>query len=290
MIKKIILITLFFCVSVSFVQAQTQATTPTPAPAPAPAQSPLIDGRKITSYDDYEKIKSTFENRTQKELNKFYGELFLNKNISESTRNGIMYNVRGIYKKQNENLQQYTKMSNLTLINMFENGRKSFLAIAELAKYICYIIGLFLIVSAINTFMKMSGDGRQDKGGLIQPLSIFFIGCSLFAFPSTVEIINSSLALGGPGDLLAPASTGGAVGVKALITSLSAFLYMIGVIAVIRGWLLLVDYANGKKDGTISRAMTHLGGGVCLMNFKATALILTNTFAPSATDAIKMLF
>lgn len=206
-----------------------------------------------------------------------------NKTLSEEDKRAINFDLND--SQVNKNLKSFKAMDNTTLASMFANGKESFEAITSLAMYSCYVIGLFLVVNSILLFIKQSGDSRQDNGGMAKPLIFFFVGCSLFAFTSTVEIIKGSMALTGPGDILNPGGSG--TGIPAIVNSVSAFLKMVGVIAVIRGWLFLVDYGNGKKDGTMGRGLTHLGGGVALMNIKTTVLILANTFTPQVSSYLQ---
>lgn len=165
---------------------------------------------------------------------------------------------------------------------MFSNFTSSALAITELIKYSAYIIGLFLIVGAISKFMKQAGDSRQDTGGLRAPLVMFFCGVSIFALTSTVNIALTTMSLGsGPGNILS-SSVGSGLDASAsnAIKGVFAFVQMLGYIAFIRGWLFLVDYGNGKQDGTMSRGLVHIFGGVAAINLLATVKILANTLAP----------
>lgn len=166
---------------------------------------------------------------------------------------------------------------------MFANFTSSAIAITELVKYSAYIIGLFLVVGAISKFIKQSGDSRQDTGGLRAPLVMFSCGVGIFALTSTVNIALTTMSLssGGPGDIL---SSGVGNGLDATAASamkgVFAFVRMLGYIAFIRGWLFLVDYGNGKQDGTMARGLVHIFGGVAAINLTATVKILANTLAP----------
>lgn len=165
---------------------------------------------------------------------------------------------------------------------MFANFTTSAVAITELIQYSAYIIGLFLIIGAIGKFMKQAGDSRGDTGGLRAPIVMFACGVGIFALTSTVSITLATMDLGsGPGDIL-NASVGNGLDqtTSAAIKGIFAFVRMLGYIAFIRGWLFLVDYGNGKQDGTMSRGLVHLFGGVAAINLLQTVKILANTLAP----------
>ena len=112
---------------------------------------------------------------------------------------------------------------------------------------------------------------------------MFFVGIGIFSLISTVSILSQTLSMGiGPGDSLVPVRPGLGSVTKEGLTGVLWFVRLVGYIAFIRGWLLLNQAGQGK-DGSIGRALTHLGGGVAAINIDITATILMNTFAPGAT-------
>jgi intracellular multiplication protein IcmC len=60
--------------------------------------------------------------------------------------------------------------------------------------------------------------------------------------------------------------------------ALLRILQLIGVIAFVRGWVLLArSQGQGAQPGTMGKAVTHVFGGVLLMNIVATVNIMYNT-------------
>lgn len=163
---------------------------------------------------------------------------------------------------------------------MFANFSESAAALTELVKYSSYIIGMFLVVGAIFKFMKNANDPRE---GIKAPLVMLSCGIGIFALTSTVSIVAETMALGsGPGSILAPSGGGISAASGAAIQGVVTFVRLLGYIAFIRGWLFLVDYGNGKVDGTMARGLVHIAGGVAAINLIATLKILANTLAPGA--------
>lgn len=162
--------------------------------------------------------------------------------------------------------------------SMFANFTASSLALIELVKYAINIIGLYLVVGAIFKYVKKSHDPNNDLKG---PLMMAACGIGIFALTDTISVVSQTMTLGdGPGSILAPKGNGISAASSAAIEGVITFVRLLGYIAFVRGWLLLVDYGNGKTDGTMGRALTHIFGGVAAINLNMTLKILANTLAP----------
>ncbi|MDM8356183.1 hypothetical protein [Pandoraea communis] len=169
--------------------------------------------------------------------------------------------------------------------DMFANSLSSFEALTKLAQFSGYIIGVFMIISAI---FKMSQLGKGGGGGQQvspkKPLVLFFCGVGVFALTSTVSIATATLAMGtGPGAILAESGTGALSGFSSqAIQSLYTFLRLYGYISFIRGFLQINMSAqpNGQQ-GMLFRGITHIVGGVIMINYQLWHQILGNTFGNS---------
>lgn len=165
----------------------------------------------------------------------------------------------------------------VTLSSMAANFSASGLVLIKLVQYSAYLIGLFLVIGSIFKFVKLGEDHHLTPK---VPLMMFFTGIGIFALTGTISIVSQTMAMGsGPGDILAPTTSGLNATTGAAIQGVLIFIRLVGYIAFIRGWLLLNESAHGK-EGVISRGLTHIGGGIAAINLTIFAHILVNTFAP----------
>lgn len=160
---------------------------------------------------------------------------------------------------------------------MFANFSASSVALTRLVKYVSYIIGLFFVVNAILKFSQL-GSNQQLTPKV--PLTMFFVGISIFSLTSVVNMATATMAMGsGPGAVLMPSGPAFGAVTAAGLQGVFLFIRLVGYIAFIRGWLLLNQAGQGK-EGTVGRGLTHIFGGVAAINITVTAKILANTLAP----------
>jgi hypothetical protein len=160
---------------------------------------------------------------------------------------------------------------------MFANFAASSVALTRLVKYISYIIGLFFVINAILKFSQL-GSNQQLTPKV--PLTMFFVGVSIFSLTSVVNMATATMAMGaGPGTILMPSGPAFGAVTAAGLQGVFLFIRLVGYIAFIRGWLLL-NLAGQGKEGTVGRGLTHIFGGVAAINITVTAKILANTLSP----------
>lgn len=164
---------------------------------------------------------------------------------------------------------------------MFANGTASFESMIKLLTTTCYVLGAFLVISAIFKFAQMSDPqkGISPK----TPIVMFLVGVVLYAFTPALNIVAQTMSMGsGSGSFLMPgAAVNGTV--TATMKGVLTFIKLIGYIAFIRGWLMYNKAASaqgGGNDGLFFRGTTHILGGIAAINVVWTARILANTFAP----------
>jgi hypothetical protein len=160
---------------------------------------------------------------------------------------------------------------------MFANFRDSSVALTRLIKYISYIIVLFFVINSIHKFSQL-GSNQQLTPKV--PITMFFVGVSIFSLTSVVNMATATMAMGaGPGTILMPSGPAFGAVTAAGLQGVFLFIRLVGYIAFIRGFLLLNQAGQGK-DGTVGRGLTHIFGGVAAINITITAKILANTLAP----------
>jgi hypothetical protein len=148
----------------------------------------------------------------------------------------------------------------------------------KVLKIAAYLFGAYLIVSGIMKMPQLADP--QSRVSPKTPIAMFLIGIALFTLIGMVDMVSTTMSMGsGAGEALLGKVNGGSGTMATAITGVLTFIRMIGYIAFIRGWLMLNQSAQGK-DGMLTRALTHIGGGIAAINVKTTAYILAATFAP----------
>lgn len=155
-------------------------------------------------------------------------------------------------------------------------------SIEKLLTATTYILGLFFAFKAIYAF-KVYGEQRtmmSSNSSIKEPILNFIVAAGLLYFPSMVDVflmttfgstnilsydqLNSNVS-----DYFSVANGG-----QALIQ----FLQVIGIIAFIRGWLLLARSAShGQQPGGMGKGVIHICGGVLMVNIVETINIFYNT-------------
>lgn len=161
---------------------------------------------------------------------------------------------------------------------MFANGTATWVAAMKALKIAAYLLGAYLIVAGIMKMPQLADP--QARVSPKTPISMFLVGIALFSLIGMVDMVTATMAMGGgAGNALIDQVNGGSGTMAAAITGVLTFIRMIGYIAFIRGWLMINQSAQGK-DGMLTRALTHICGGIAAINVKTTAYMLAATFAP----------
>lgn len=163
--------------------------------------------------------------------------------------------------------------------SMFAAFKDSAIQISILINVAAYIIGAYLIINSIFKFIKANQQGGSFKGAIVT----FLCGVALFAITGSISMALETMAFAqatGPGEALLATGTDGMSGaMQEAMTGVLTFMKMVGYLAFVRGWLLLVAAGNGK-DGTLGKGLIHIFGGVALINVTFTAKLVGNTIAP----------
>ena len=161
---------------------------------------------------------------------------------------------------------------------MFEAFTPSAQKLFDFGPYVAWIIGVGLIIKAIFKFIEL-GNNPQVKAST--PIVHFICGVGLIGLTTSIQVFADTMKVGSykpesnPGYILAPG--GGATGnPEAIMAGIFAFLMFVGMVAVIRGWLLLNQMALGK-EGVLGKGLTHIFGGIALINLHVFAPLLARS-------------
>ena len=169
---------------------------------------------------------------------------------------------------------------------------------------VIYLVGVGMVVYAL--YMMATGHANGQKNPNNHWFSKFVIGCLVCNLPhlialieTTMGITNGSVVEGGfvglngtsPNTMLSYAgpSIGGtsATTILADYSTLIGYLFVIltifGLISVWKGISYFKAHAEGDKQKTMGAAMTHIAGGVLLLNGKATTCMITYTLLGSVS-------
>lgn len=135
------------------------------------------------------------------------------------------------------------------------------------------VAGLFLIMRAIFMLPQLE-QGRVEPGKIWWLLLSGMVLWALLPFISTVMQTQGMPSLNT--NILSKAYSNGGTSFDQTIDSVLTFVTMIGLIAFIRGTLILKALGE-NKDGAMGRALTHIFAGAAAMNIQWTVAVLATT-------------
>lgn len=149
-----------------------------------------------------------------------------------------------------------------------------------------YLMGIMFGLKALLT-LKQQGESKtamSQNSNLKEPLLYFLVAAVFLYFPTALAVLlsttfgysnilsYSALDTNNPtlNTLFGP---GSAVG-----RSLARIIQLIGLIAFIRGWVLISRTASqGQQPGGTSKGIMHIVGGILAMNIVGTLEVLNST-------------
>lgn len=148
-----------------------------------------------------------------------------------------------------------------------------------------YIIGIGLIIKGVMKY-KSFGHGMNQHtppGEGFAPMLSIMVGSILMYLPSimatSLTTVFGTAAIGSPASVLSYSST---LSSNAQWSQLGAILInyfqLVGLIAFIRGWMILSKITQQGGQDTVGKALTHIVGGIMLVNLVGTIQILATTF------------
>jgi intracellular multiplication protein IcmC len=171
-------------------------------------------------------------------------------------------------------------------VDILTNLSHSLAPVERLITGAAYLIGLMFIFKAIYS-LKTFGESRtmmSNNTSMKEPLTFFFVGAMLLYYPTAFKVfmqtsfgydnvlqyapINSSNST-----LDTLFGSGSAVG-----QPLSMVIQTVGLIAFVRGWVLVARSASqGQPPGGTGKGLVHVFGGILAMNIVGTLNMINNT-------------
>jgi len=163
-------------------------------------------------------------------------------------------------------------------LQMLTNLSRAYPDIWRLLTAACYIIGFAFAMRGVY-YLKAYGEMRTmmaSSTSLKTPVAFFIVAAVLIYIPTGFKVISQTV-FGYSSPLAYSDVTSGMNPV--VLHAITGLISIIGLIAFIRGWLILV--ANAEHPGgqaTLGKALTHIIGGLLAMNVLGVVDIIWNTF------------
>lgn len=147
-----------------------------------------------------------------------------------------------------------------------------------------YVIGIGLVFRGIAMYRAFGQHiTSQSRGGEVAgPMVFLVVGAFLIYLPSTLS--SSLITIFGQAELTASSEILSVAGtddnkwqeVGAVIAN---YLSLLGLIAFVRGWVILSKMGHsGSQPGSIAKGITHLVGGIFLLNIVTTVQMIAQLF------------
>jgi len=155
----------------------------------------------------------------------------------------------------------------------------------------CYVIGLILVFVGVTRMIKTAQDGPRGPASF-GTIMTFIIAGALFSLASLLGAFSVTLF----GDstvatyaVLQTEIDGGVIDdhVLAVISTILAFMTIVGLFSFIRGFFILREVAEGHSQASIMAAITHIIGGVIAVNLGPFLNAVQSTFG---LDTLGVLF
>ena len=164
----------------------------------------------------------------------------------------------------------------LTATVMLQNVANQLPEIIRLATALSYVMGSYFIITSIaamrnSAMVSSSGQNATSTWSVLKQL---FVGAALLYLPSSVTVGTATLFTDtSPLSYLADSSQ-----LKDLCDLVCNITLLIGVIAVIKG-IYGLGYAqvSGDKPSPVAVNLTHVIGGIMLINLQTTLGMVFNT-------------
>lgn len=170
--------------------------------------------------------------------------------------------------------------------NVITNVAKVVPSLEKLLTASAYLIGIAIFVKAIYS-LKVYGESRtmmSNNANIKEPLIYFLVAAVFIYLPTGLQVVMSSTF--GYSNVLAYApvdssnptisalfGSGSAVG-----KPLTMIIQLIGMVAFIRGWILISRSASqGQQPGGVGKGFVHVFGGILAINIVGTMEIINNT-------------
>lgn len=151
----------------------------------------------------------------------------------------------------------------------------------RIASYVAITVGAFFLLRALFMLPQVE-QGREPMGKVIW---MVIAGVGLWSLMPMINMSMATLGMNAPqaaNILTQKYSAAGGGGFEGTIAAVLAFVQFLGLIAFIRGMMILKALGE-NKDGAMGRALTHILGGSAAMNIGWTIKLLAMSIGASSS-------
>ena len=168
--------------------------------------------------------------------------------------------------------------------DILTNIASTLIPVEHLITGAAYLMGLAFAMKALFC-LKQHGENRAaaQQSSFKEPLMYFLVAAVFIYFPTGFSVLMKT-TFGYSNVLAYTAINTKNQTLNALFNSgaaseaLTRIIQVIGLIAFIRGWVLLSrSSGQGQQQGGTSKALMHIVGGILAMNIIGTLEVLNNT-------------
>jgi intracellular multiplication protein IcmC len=148
-------------------------------------------------------------------------------------------------------------------------------ALTSMVTALMFLTGFIFIFRALYA-LKLYGEARtmmSSNAELKGPLILFLVGTILLFYPTLFSTSLSSIF--GTSNILAyiPSASDTAQE-QEVMKDVGMIIQFVGVVAFFRGWLIVQALAGHSQQASLGKALTHIIGGILLVNVFATWNVL----------------
>ncbi|HVV69902.1 MAG TPA: hypothetical protein VHE99_12880 [Gammaproteobacteria bacterium] len=166
---------------------------------------------------------------------------------------------------------------------LLNNLRMQIPSLVRLVFAMSYTIGVvFCIIGMMK--LKHIGENRgasmSHTGGLVGVMAYMITGTALIYLPSSLHMTTGTFfALGGDSSAFAYSSEAAAgMSFDNLVAVVVDIVKLVGLIAFVRGWILLSKVGSQSSHGTMGKSLVHIVAGILAVNIVTTWEVVRATF------------
>lgn len=167
-------------------------------------------------------------------------------------------------------------------LSMLANLSKSYPAITFFVTGGCYIVGMMLAIRAIY-YLKVYGELRtmmSTQSSLKIPMTYILTSAVFLFIPTAFQTMTMTIF--GTSSALGYDQVNSSIN-PIVMQAVGGFVQLLGLVSFVRGWLIIVANAQSPGGGQASfgKGLTHIIGGLLLVNIYGVASVVWNTFGLS---------
>ncbi len=176
--------------------------------------------------------------------------------------------------------------NNDNYVDVLSNIAASMVPVQKLLTGAAYLMGLGFAFKALQTLKSSAEAGKMGggggSGGHKEPIIYILVSSVLLYLPTGLDVLlNTTFSTSNIMSYQTDTDMFGLSGPAG--ESLTLIIRTIGVIAFIRGWVLIAKSAShGQQPGGMGKGLIHIFGGILAINIVATMQIINNTIYGSS--------